>query len=131
MKARLKLKPGQKGTRKLVELYGPRLICVRYRYDEQQQKRFKTVELIVEEVPWKPKPKSVKPATIINVRIEYGEVELGRKVKSAGGRWNSAKRVWEIRYDKAIALGLEKRILRDAENHSERGGLAKASETRN
>jgi hypothetical protein len=131
MQARSKLKPGQKGTRKLVELYGSRLVCVRYRYDEQQQKRFKTVELIVEEVPWTPKPKPIKPTTIINVRIEYGEVELGRKVKSAGGRWNAAKRVWEIRYDKAIALGLEKRIIRNAGNHSEQGGLAKASNTRN
>jgi hypothetical protein len=35
MQARSKLmKPGQKGTRKLVELYGSRLVCVRYRYDE-------------------------------------------------------------------------------------------------
>lgn len=31
MQARSKLKPGQKGTRKLVELYGSRLFCVRYR----------------------------------------------------------------------------------------------------
>lgn len=57
MQARLKLKPGQKGTKKLVELYGSRLVCVRYRYNEARQKRFKTVELIVEELDWTPKPK--------------------------------------------------------------------------
>ena len=131
MQARSSLKPGQKGTRKLVELYGPRLVCVRYRYDERQQKRFKTVEIIVEEVPWTPKPKPINPATIIHVRIEYGEVELGRKLKSAGGKWNSAKRVWEIRYDKAIALGLEKRIVPNSVPDSERSRLTKASNTRN
>jgi hypothetical protein len=131
MQARSKLKPGQKGTRKLVELYGPRLVCVRYRYDEHQQKRFKTVEIIVEEVPWTPKPKPVKPATIIAVRVEYGEVELGRRVKSAGGKWNPAKRVWEIRYDQAIALGLEERIVRNAGTQAKRGRVEKASNTRN
>jgi hypothetical protein len=33
---------------------GDRLVCVRYRYDEQQKKRCKTVELIVEEDGWEP-----------------------------------------------------------------------------
>ena len=32
MQARSKLKPGQKGTIKLVELCGSRLVYVRYRY---------------------------------------------------------------------------------------------------
>ena len=41
MQSRSKLKPGQKRTKKLVELYGSRLVCVRYRYDEGLQKRFK------------------------------------------------------------------------------------------
>ena len=50
MKTRLSLKPGQKGTKKLVDEYGENLICVRYRYDEKRKIRLKTVELIVEEV---------------------------------------------------------------------------------
>jgi hypothetical protein len=45
----LHLKPGQKGTKRLLEQYGDRLICVRYRYDAQQPRRFKTVELVVDE----------------------------------------------------------------------------------
>jgi len=45
---RLKLKPGQKGTKALVEKYGDDLVCVRYRYDETSRTRIKTVELIVE-----------------------------------------------------------------------------------
>jgi len=44
---RLHLKPGQKGTTQLLAQYGDRLICVRYRYDAQRTKRFKTVELLV------------------------------------------------------------------------------------
>jgi hypothetical protein len=51
MQARLKLKPGQKGTKSSSSFIAPRLACVRYRYDEHTQKRFKTVERIVKEIP--------------------------------------------------------------------------------
>src|SRR3990167_7198550 len=42
-RVRLHLKPGQKGAKQLLAQYGDRLICVRYRYDAQRKKRFKTV----------------------------------------------------------------------------------------
>ena len=49
MITRLKLKPGQKGTKAVVEKYGDALVCVRYRYDEASRIRTKTVELIEEQ----------------------------------------------------------------------------------
>ncbi len=55
MRTRLKLKPGQRGTKKLHELYGDRLVCVRYRYDAQNGRRLKTIEIIVEEKEWHPR----------------------------------------------------------------------------
>jgi hypothetical protein len=45
-----KLKPGQPGTKRLLAQYGTRLICVRHRYDPHRQKKYKTVEIVVEEV---------------------------------------------------------------------------------
>jgi hypothetical protein len=54
MEARVTVRPGQRGTKKLVRRFGERLICVRYRYDASQRKRFTTVELIVDEAPWSP-----------------------------------------------------------------------------
>ncbi len=42
------LKPGKRGTRELLSRYGPSLLCVRYRCDEQTRERLKTVELIVQ-----------------------------------------------------------------------------------
>ena len=54
METRLTLRPGQHGTRKLVERYGERLLRVRYLYDAASGRRLKTVELIVESVPWTP-----------------------------------------------------------------------------
>jgi hypothetical protein len=41
------IRPGQRGAKKSMAQYGDRLVCVRYRQDEQRKKRFKTVELIV------------------------------------------------------------------------------------
>ncbi|QTA91774.1 Uncharacterized protein dnm_078480 [Desulfonema magnum] len=57
MNIRRNLKPGQKGTKKLAEIYGDSLVCVRYRYDEKRKKRLKTVEIIIDETDWKPREK--------------------------------------------------------------------------
>ena len=52
MQTRVTLRPGEKGTKALVEEHGDRLVCVRYRYDATARVRYKTVELIVDQVPW-------------------------------------------------------------------------------
>ena len=49
MQTRLTLRPGERGTKKLVEQYGDRLVCVRYRYDAATGRRIKTAEVIVDE----------------------------------------------------------------------------------
>jgi len=104
-----KVAPGQKGAKKLLDQYGPKLVCVRYRYDGQRRKRFKTIEWIIEESPWAP-PTCVSNDRVVGVRVTFKEVELQRKVKQAGGKWNPARRVWEMRYDRTVELGLKDRI---------------------
>ncbi|GAC1446889.1 MAG: hypothetical protein NVSMB56_09910 [Pyrinomonadaceae bacterium] len=126
MRTRLKLKPGARGTKKLTALYGAQLVCVRYRYDADRSKRFKTVELIIEEVAWTPKPKSADlaaqtmqtpppetfdPTQIVSLRVGRLETETQDAVKRAGGRWNPDERAWRLRRDKADALGLTLRII--------------------
>lgn len=108
MRTRLKLKPGQRGTKKLLAEYGPRLVCVRYRYDERRRRRFKTIELIVDEAAWQPKP---KPETIVQLKVAWGEANVAREIKQAGGKWNASKKVWELRYDQTVKLGLQARIV--------------------
>jgi len=56
MRTRLTLQPHQHGAKQLLAQYGDRLVRVRYRYDEPQKKRIKTVELIVEKSVWEPLP---------------------------------------------------------------------------
>lgn len=52
LRTRLTVRPPRSGTKRLVEEFGDRLLCVRYRYDDERHVRLKTVELIVDEVPW-------------------------------------------------------------------------------
>lgn len=44
--------------------------------------------MIIEEAAWKPPRAKVKNESVVGVRVGFKEVELQRKVKQAGGRWN-------------------------------------------
>jgi hypothetical protein len=44
MEVKVTLKPGQNGTKRLVEQYGDQLVCVRYRYGKLKRKRYKTIK---------------------------------------------------------------------------------------
>jgi len=44
-------------------------------------------------------------------KVLYGEKAIGKLVRSAGGRCNRDKQVWQIAYREAINLGLEDRIV--------------------
>jgi hypothetical protein len=110
MRVRLNIKPGRSGTKKLVAEYGERLVCVRYRYDEKRKKRLKTVELIVEETDWEPPRPPFKDDEIVGVELDFKERELRSKVLRAGGTFDAAHKVWQLRYDRALRLGLKGRI---------------------
>jgi hypothetical protein len=71
----------------LLAQYGDRLGCVRYRYDAQRRRRFK------------------------RLRVAFVDVALPNRVKHGGGTWNPALRVWQLRYDRAVAFGLDSRIV--------------------
>ena len=97
-----------RGAKKLLAEYGPRLVGVRYRYDAQRRKRFKTIELIVDEAEWQPKP---KPDPLVHLKVAWGEADLARRLKQAGGTWNAPKKVWDLRYAQTVKLGLQVRMV--------------------
>ena len=111
MTATIKLKPGQKGTKKLLTEYGDALLCVRYRYDAQSRTRSKTVELIIERQPWTPPSHRFKDDTQVPVRIGYGDITLREKAKAAQGKWDPKIRAWHIQYGKIKDTELEKFII--------------------
>jgi hypothetical protein len=88
-RVRLHLKPGQKGT----------------------MKRFRTVELLVAERDWQPPRPRFVHDQIVGLRVAFNDVAGRDRVKQAGGTWNPERRVWQLRYDRVTALGLNGRIV--------------------
>lgn len=113
METRLTLRPGQPGTRKLVARHGERLVRVRYLYDAATGRRLKTVELIVESVPWTTRARSARRRDddVVYVRIGYEETDLRARAKRLGAIWRQAQRLWEITYRDSKNLGIEGRIV--------------------
>ncbi len=70
------------------------------------------MELIVEETEWRTKEQRSFRASLVASRINWDEYELRRIVKRAGGRWDPMRRVWELRHDRVVELGLERRIVK-------------------
>lgn len=122
MITRLKLKPGQRGTKALVEKYGDALVCVRYRYDENSRTRLKTIELIVEkkQLPASQRQDAADGA-LAPVSIPFEEQELRKMAKAMGGRWDSDVKLWYIPKGKIIGTDLEKHLILDATSKSKRG----------
>ena len=116
------LKPGQDGTKDLLARYGPTLLYVRYRRDEDTGERLKTVELVVQrscptEQAERPGPSGLgvraggAASRRVALRIDWRERDLQRRVKSAGGRWDRDRRVWMLRRDPAERLDLLRRVV--------------------
>ena len=103
-------RPGQPGTKRLVAEYGDRLVCVRYRYDPVQGRRYKTIELIVSEGPWQP-PDAYRPDDLVWVQIYFREGHLQTRARAVGGRWDPSLKLWRLRYCAVKALGLVDRIV--------------------
>jgi hypothetical protein len=76
MRTRLTLAPGKKGAKKLLAQYGDQLVCVRYRYDAQKRRRYKTVELILAEREWEPTDPDPVDEVKVNLTIDARELAL-------------------------------------------------------
>lgn len=113
MKTRTHLKPGQRGTKRLVEQFGDALLCVRYRYDEGRGVRLKTVEIVVEEKPCRSGAR-LRDEDVVSLLVTFAEKGLRERLKGAGGRWDPEQKLWRVRYGSIRGdAELEERILRD------------------
>lgn len=114
MHTRLTLKPGKPGTKKLVAEYGDRLVCVRYRYDEERHVRLKTIEIIVEERDWT--PRDAPPDPFEYVHITFPRSDATRlAVKRLGGLWEPSVQAWRITRAAVTLLGMTDRIIPPAQ----------------
>jgi len=108
------LRPGDSGTKKLTAHYGDRLVCVRYRKDVQRQRRFTTIELIVDEIPSvRAKPFPLSPeelALSVGLYISADEADVRRQVMDAGGVYDQRADLWRLPLAKVVKLGLLGRL---------------------
>lgn len=115
MEIRSTLRPGDRGTRKLVERFGARLVCVRYRYDAAAKQRYTTVELVVGESAWAPRARSLRanrpPEEMVYVRVGFAEEGLRAKMKALGAIWRPQHKVWELPWGVVRGLGIEDRVV--------------------
>lgn len=94
--------PAAAGAKRLAARFGKALVCVRYREDAANQRRFTTVELIVDERPL--------PAPVL-VRVGYEEAELRQRVKAAGGTWDARRKLWRVPKSVVRDLKLTQRVV--------------------
>lgn len=116
MECRKRLKPGMNGTKRYQQRFGDRLLFVRYRHDQERQRRLTTVELIVDEAPlMPPRSEAIKalyphPNQTVYVRIDYAETGLRSRAKQAGAKWDAQAGRWKMAHKVAVKLGLTDRI---------------------
>ena len=69
------------------------------------------LELLVAERDWQPPRPRFAHDQIVGLRVAFADVAVRDRVKQAGGTWNPERRVWQLRYDRVVALGLNGRIV--------------------
>jgi len=48
---------------------------------------------------------------IVGLRVAFADLAVRDRVKRAGGAWNPERRVWQLRYDRVVVLGLHPRVV--------------------
>ena len=69
------------------------------------------MELIIEEKDWEPPLPPCPADRLVQLRVEWAETAVRHRIKAAGGKWDPVQSVWELRYDRAVALGFAERIV--------------------
>ncbi len=105
--------PGKDGTLKELEKFGGKLVGVRSRKNKAGNYKVKTIEIIINEGPIKPKQKNSSPDKLVYLKIGWKEKELQQLVrdKEVNGKWDKDLQCWVVSYKKVVELGLEKRIV--------------------
>jgi hypothetical protein len=95
------------GAIKLSRRYGERLVCVRYRISPDGLTRLTTIELEFDRVPVQKKSNPM-----VAVKIYPSETRLIAKATARGARYNAKTRLWRMRRNDVLTLGLTARIAR-------------------
>ncbi len=104
-----RINPGQAGAKRLTQLHGRALVCVRYRYDPLRLYRYTTVELVTAAAPIHPRRFD---ASSFGIHLERHEQALHAQARAAGARWDAMDQLWWLRGVAIRQLGLVDRIVK-------------------
>jgi len=104
-----KMSATQPGALKLARRFGEALVCVRYRHDAEGQRRYTTVELVVDHAPIANR-KPVRDR-LVAVHIPFNDPPLRRQAQALGARWDEQVGIWRMLRSTAKQLKLLKQIV--------------------
>lgn len=121
MRTQVTLQPGQKGTKKPLAQYSNRLVCTlllrRNPPTAAQNRRVdRRGDAVASRTPGKQGRRGSRSPCRFSGSVLAASGETG-------GRWNPTRRVWELRRDQALKLGLKERIERAKVSISRHLGL--------
>lgn len=100
------MQPDDRGAIQLAQIYGPDLVCVRHRLDNNGRTRHVTVELLIKSVDT---PQRKRP--MVKLKLEKDERELRALILAAGGSWDPELKLWHLPRRIAKILNLQSRVV--------------------
>lgn len=104
-----RLLPGSPGTKRHLQRHGAQLVCVRYRHDPDNGRRYTTVELLVDDAPM---PLDRRSGPTVHVRIRHNEITLQQLLARHGAHETGELQACLIPRSLALALGLQDKVIR-------------------
>ena len=105
-----RLLPGRPGTKRHQQQHGAQLVCVRYRHDPENGRRYTTVELLVDDSPL---PLDRRSGPTVRVTIRPNEVALQQLLARHGQPETGESQPCQIPRPLALALGLQDKVIRN------------------
>jgi hypothetical protein len=103
-------RPGQHGTKRWLDAFGARLLCVRYRYDPATGARVTTVEIEVARARMRDRSGAIRilpgDRRLVRFRLRDDNRNVRAALLQAGAEWRAAEKLWEAPADVLRVLRL-------------------------
>lgn len=112
------IQPKSPGAQRFLRQWGEKLVAVRYR-DAGANITLTTIEIVVDQRTRSPgmatnRPLSDYRTQVVALRADYEETNLRESLKQQGARWSRQLKLWLLKRNTVIGMGLQDRIVEGA-----------------
>lgn len=112
------IQPKSPGAQRFLREWGDKLVAVRYR-DAGANTTLTTIEIVVDQRTRSPGASTNRPLRhyreqIVALQVDYEETKLRENLKQRGARWSRQLKLWLLKRDAVIGIGLQDRIVEGA-----------------